>query len=603
MTTDPAPMARLSLDGLPGPAGSPDGEGLVVRVVTDVAGIDKEFHYLVPPAMAASVQVGTEVRVPLGGRRVGGWIVGFDPAGPDGVSLKPVAKVRGFGPDEGLVDLAGWAAWRWAGKRASFLKTASADHAVPRPPAARPGGGPRPPARPERTPLALPAGPGVHVLRLAPAADPTPLVAEAAQHGPTLVVVPTAARAAVLASRLRRAGGDVALLPDDWAEARAGRAAVVVGPRSAAWGPCPGLAGVVVLDAHDEGLTEEGAPTWGAVAVAVERARRAGVGLYALSPCPTLELLKAGELRVQHRGSELAGWATAEVVDRRGDDPRLGLWSERLTNLVRGAEPGARVACVLNRTGRVRLLACGSCGDLARCEVCAAALASPIPGSLHCPRCGHDRPAVCARCGSTRLKALRIGTGRAREELEALAGRPVGQIEASTGELPSADVLIGTEALLHRLDPSSGLAAVAFVDFDQELLAPRVRAGEEALSLLALASRLVRGRTGRVLMQTRIPDHPVVLAAVRADPGLAVEGQEDMRRALRLPPFAALALVHGDAAADWVARLEGVEVLGPDPAGRWMVKAPDVAALSDALAAVPRPASGTLRVAVEPARF
>jgi primosomal protein N' (replication factor Y) len=580
-------------------------EGLVVRVITDVAGIDKEFDYLVPPAIAAPVAVGTEVRLPLAGRRVGGWVTAFPESAPEGVRLRPVAKVRGYGPEPELVDLSGWAAWRWAGKRSWFLKTASAPHAVVRLPDSPAGSGPPPrrPARPDRVPLVLPTGPGVHVLRLAPAGDPTALVAAAAQLGPTLVVVPTAARAEVLAGRLRRAGGDVALLPDDWSMARAGRAVVVIGARSAAWGPCPGLAAAVILDAHDEGLTREGAPTWSAVGVVAERAGRRTAPVYAVTPCPTLELKALGQVSVEERGSELAGWARAEVIDRRGDDPRLGLWSERLVQLVREAHPAGRVACILNRTGRLRLLACSACGELARCEFCSAAVTSPAEGALRCPRCGRERPTVCAACGSTRLKGVRIGTARAREELEQLAGRPVGEVSSATRGRPDGDVLVGTEALLHRLDPRSGVTVVAFVDFDQELLAPRIRATDEALGLLALASRLVRGRAGRVVIQTRLPGHPVVRAAVHADPDRAGEGQDELRRALRLPPYAAVALVHGDAAREWVALLAGVEVLGPDPAGRWMVKAPDHRVLCDALAAVPRPAAGTLRVAVDPPRL
>lgn len=589
----------------------------VARVVTDVAGIDKEFDYLVPDHLAAGVAVGIEVRIPLGGRRVGGWIVGFSDAAPEGVTLRPIAKVRGVGPEPEVVDLAVWAAWRWAGKGAWFLKTASAGKAVP-PMAAggrapfgsdrldgvrATGRVPSRPARPDRMPVVLPDRPGVHIVRLAPATDPTAVVAGAAQRGPTLVVVPTASRAAILAGRLRRAGGAVALLPDDWAAARAGRAAVTIGTRSAAWGPCPGLAAAVVLDAHDEGLTSEGAPTWNALTVLAERARRQDVPLYAVSPCPTLDLLALGELHLGDRGAEVSGWAVTEVVDRRDDDPRLGLWSERLVTLVRAASLERKVACILNRTGRIRLLSCTACTELARCEICASAVTSPQPGLLHCPRCGHERPAVCAACGSTRLKARRVGTARAREELEALAGRAVAEVNATTTDLPASDVLIGTEALLNRLDPSSGVAAVAFVDFDQELLAPRVRSAEEAMSLLARASRLVRGRVGRVVIQTRVPEHPVVAAAVRADPALAEDGQADLRRALQLPPYGALALVHGEAAADWVASLAAVQVIGPDPSGRWMVKAADHAALCDALAAVPRPAAGTLRVAVDPARI
>ncbi len=574
---------------------------VVARVVTDVAGLDKEFDYVVPEAMRSSVTIGTEVRVPLHGRRVGGWVVAFPDRAPAGVALKPLAQVRGPGPDADLVDLAGWAAWRWAGKRSWFLKTASAGRGVVQPPA--PGRPACPPARPLRTPLPLPGRPGTPIQRLAPAGDPTPRVAEAAQAGPQLVGVPTAARAAVLAGRLRRAGGDVAVLPDDWSQARSGRAAVVVGAMSAAWGPCPGLAAAVVLDAHDEGLTAEGAPTWNALVVLAERARRAGVPLFAVSPCPTPELLAAGPLHLPERGQELAGWARTEVVDRRHDDPRLGLWSERLVHQIRSATATARVACILNRTGRIRLLNCAACGEVARCEACAAATVSPEVGRLHCPRCGLDRPSVCIRCGSTRLKALRIGTARARQELEQLVGVPVGEVTSATTGDPGHAVLIGTEALLRRLDPGSGLAAIAFVDFDQELLAPRIRAADEAISLLAMSSRLVRGRPGRLILQTRIPDHPVVRAATAADPSIALEGQDELRRNLQFPPYAAVAVVHGEAAPEWVGRLEQVQVLGPDERGRFMVKAPGPTELCTALARAPRPVTGTLRVAVEPGRL
>jgi primosomal protein N' (replication factor Y) len=565
----------------------------VATVVTDVAGIDKAFDYLVPAGSA--VGVGTIVRVDLHGRRVGGWVVAARQGGAGGRELRPLAKVRGVGPEPAIVELAAWAAWRWAAKRATFLAAASPAGAVTRLPAPSL----QPPAPPEQAAGWMKES-GVHVLRLPPAADATAVVAGAAQLGPTLVVVPSVARAGVLAARLRRAGGDVALLPGDWAKARAG-ASVVVGARAGAWGPCPGIAVVVVLDAHDELLAQEGAPTWGAVAVVIERARRAGVPAVLATPCPTPELLAEGRLHLVERGEELAGWAIVEVVDRRGDDPRLGLYSSRLVELVRAGGP---VACVLNRKGRLRLLACTACSELVRCARCSGAMSETARGRLDCGRCGESRPTVCSNCGSMRLKALRIGTARAREELETLAGRPVGEVTASTGDLPDADVLVGTEALLRRLTPARRLGAIAFVDFDQELLAPRVRAGDEALALLALASRLVRGRRGRVLLQTRMPDHPVVRAAAAADPAIAVDAESGLRESLRFPPFAAVAIVRGESArgyVDGLRALPGIEVLGPNE-DRWMVKAPDLPALSDALAAVPRP-SGTLRVAVDPARL
>jgi len=109
-----------------------------------------------------------------------------------------------------------------------------------------------------------------------------------------------------------------------------------------------------------------------------------------------------------------------------------------------------------------------------------------------------------------------------------------------------------------------------------------------------------------VLVQTRLPDHPVVRAALLADPEVVAAADLEVRRALALPPFTAVAVVSGAAAPAYVEGLQAlpgrpVEVLGPDR-DSWLVKAPDPSALADALAAVQRPA-GRLRVAVDPARL
>jgi primosomal protein N' (replication factor Y) len=567
-------------------------------VITDVSGIDKEFDYLVAARSTAAANVGAQVRVELHGRRVGGWIaaVGVDP--PDGLALRELAKIRGWGPEKDVVELAGWAAWRWASRRGAFLTAASPERAVSRLPAPRLG----PPAAPGpgwAEDFTSSLQPGTQVVQMAPAADPTPLVAAVAQRGPTLVVLPTASRAAVLAGRLARAGAGVALLPGEWDQARAG-CGVVIGTRGAAWGPCPGLAAAVVIDAHDEGLTQEGVPTWNAVAVVGERARRSGAPVLMVTPCPTPELLALGPEVVAEAGRRREGWAQLEVLDRRGDDPRLGFYSERLVNVLRSTR---RVVCVLNRKGRARLLACASCGELARCERCGSAVSQSADGGLECRRCGLVRPEVCTVCTSSVLRRLKVGVTRAREELELLAGRDVGEVTSSTVEMPGTDVLIGTEAVLHRLSPADRFEVVAFVDFDHELLAPRFRAPVEALSLLALASRIVGGRSGTVAVQTRQPDHPTIRSALLADPGILSDSEVPLRRSLRLPPYTAIALVSGEGAAEYMAAMaeRDVELLGPRD-GEWMLKASDATALADVLTAVRRPAA-RLRVAVEPARL
>jgi primosomal protein N' (replication factor Y) len=517
---------------------------------------------------------------------------------PDGVALKPIAKVTGWGPPAELIDAARWAAWRWAGPTAAFLATAS-------PPAAVLGLPDR--SRPGPVPATLDPDVGALfdrdrvVVRTPPAADRFDLVLAAAARGPALVVGPSVGDARLLGARLRRAGVTAAAYPRDWTLGAAG--ATVVGARAAAWAPVDGLGAVVVLDEHDEGLQEERAPTWHGRDVVVERARRAGVPCVLASPVPSLEALASAPLVVPSRNDERAGWPILEIVDRRGDDPgRPTLFSEPL---VRHLRSDARVVCVLNTPGRARLLACLVCGELARCERCQAAVAQGDDGRLHCPRCGADRPLVCGHCGASRMKALRPGVTRVGAELEALIGAPVVVATGATAgkPLPEGRVHVGTEAVLHQV---SAADVVAFLDVDHELLAPRYRAAEEAMALLARAARLVGGRAsgGRLLVQTRVPRHEVLDAVLHADPDRVVEVERTRRRQLAFPPFAALASVSGAGAEAFLeayGRPPHVDVLGPAD-GRWLLRAPDHRTLCDSLAGVPRPAA-RLRVEVDPRRL
>lgn len=618
-----------------------------VRVLPDVAALQKIFVYSVPESMEGQVRTGTQVRVRLHGRRVGGWVVEDDVVPDPAITLLPIDSIRGWGPPASVVELARWAGWRWAGPASALLGTASARRAVRSLNFSRPARSSAPVAgRPgfdrfEEVPAETLSG-GTVVFRLAPGSDSFRVVLAASRlMGGTsrgsglLVLAPERDRASEVAARLRRSGASVAVMPEEWPAARAGEC-IVVGTRSAALAPLPRLVGAVVLDAHDEAYHEERSPTWCAWQIVTERARRDGAPCVLVSACPTLDLLEAGPLVTTSRRLEREGWPTFEVVDRRADDPRTGLFSERLVGLVRSArdEPGRSVLCILNRTGRVRLLACASCLELARCETCHGALElveDEEGRRLRCRRCAEERPVVCAFCGNSRMRALRVGVSRAREELEALAGTAVSEVWGpSSVSRPQADavegdgrrgacghdcdsglrtsVVVGTEALLHRATKAD---AVAFLDFDAELLAPRMRASEEALALLARASRIVAGHTssgvqGTVLVQTRLPDHEVLRAATGADPGLLADAERPVREALGLPPFSALARVCGPVAGAYGAALreaahDDVVVSGPTE-GKWSIRAPTHVELCNLLDAVKRPA-GRLRVEVDPVRI
>ncbi len=108
------------------------------------------------------------------------------------------------------------------------------------------------------------------------------------------------------------------------------------------------------------------------------------------------------------------------------------------------------------------------------------------------------------------------------------------------------------------------------------------------------------------MVQTRVPDHPVVLAALQGSPDEVLAEEAAMRRTAGLPPFSALALVSGTQAGAYAASLREAVVATPVSlselaADRYLLRAPEVGALCDLLAGVPRPPGPGLRVEVDPA--
>jgi primosomal protein N' (replication factor Y) len=624
----------------------------VCRVVPDVVAVTRAFDYSVPRELAAQLPVGTIVRVALHGRRVRGWVVADDiESDVDTATLRPILAITSAGPPEPVVSLTQWAAHRYCGSQVALLRSASPPNQVaPDSLPSTPADAPVPEAwaaatsAPEHDARALAADvrdATVAALRWPPLLDRRLLVADLlAQDGSSVVVVADAARARSLVDWLRRAGARAVLVHSDlsaadrtraWATAAAGRV-VVVGGRVAALAPVPDLRCAIVVDDSDQALQEERTPTWHARELLAERARRAAARFVVVSAAPSVEAeVLAGAVHAPARTVEAAGWPRVEVVDRGDEPPGVGLFSERLTRALHDARAtGGPAVCVLNRRGRVRLLACATCRKLVRWDRDGAPVwdqRSDRPaaaGSVPAPR-----PDLCPHCGATRLRVLRSGVTRVRDELAALLpGTTVAEVDAATRaitDIDAAGVLVGTEAVLQRVEVRRRRPVlVAFLDFDQELLAPRSRAAEQALWLIVRAARLVAGhdrsRT-RVLLQTRMPDHDVVRAAVAGDPARVAAAERARRLALGFPPFGGLAEISGSAAAVDAAAAalttpadappgahRTVSVLGPDHHGetaRALVRGPDPHTVADALAVAipPARAVGRLHVEVDPTRI
>lgn len=573
----------------------------VVRVVVDVTGVDKPFDYLVPDELIDEVVVGCRVRVPLHRRTVSGWVTKL--MSPEEVDigterLLPIAKVVSRGPSAEVVALVEWAAVRWAARARAFFVAASPERIVAHLPSPRHTKQGELVVAPELLSLTKQGG---GLVRVGPASTAMDVVAAAMSMGPTIVIAPTLSRARRIAAECRRLGRSTALYPNDWAAAAAG-VDVVVGARSSVWASVPGLSAVVVLDEHDDTLQEERVPTWHARDVAIERATRLGVPCFLVSPVPTITARHwAGDRVID--SVEARAWPTVQVIDRNLDERwASSLVTSSLIELLR--DHSKRVVCVLNVKGRARSVACDSCRTVARCEACNAGMSQPDHGILRCPRCGDERPVVCLQCGSQRIRSIRVGISRLRDELELAAGRAVQEVKPSTDALDTnVGVFVGTEAVLHRIDRAD---AVVFLDIDAELLASRYRASEQALDVIAHGARLVAPTAtspgGVLVLQTCIADHEVLRGLVLGDLSQYEVAESGRRNRLRLPPFGALAEISGTGTQEAVQHLRQsllVEVAEAD--GRALVRSSTWESLSEALRDVPK---GKLRarIAVDPAR-
>jgi primosomal protein N' (replication factor Y) len=564
-----------------------------VRIITEVAAVDRPFDYLVTEK-TARVAVGDRVRVDFNGRSVRGWVTDRAAVSPD---LKPLVKWLGYGPPASLLELLAWASVRWYSPVSRFLASSSPKRLITELPSA-----------PESKALASAVLAGVNevepgVLEVAPTTDPLGLILAACEatrekEGSLLVLVPTESWAGRLRGRLEQRGCDVASGEDQWDRMRAGWP-VVVGARGTALAPVPKVRGAVIVDADDEAYRNAGAPTWDAVTMLRERCRRDAAPLWCTSSVPSPSLLNDGAYRSW--GDVTGGWPRVTIVDRRLSDPHDGVLAREALATARRALEGddpVAVVVVLQRLGDGRLFACAKCGELARCEVCGQA-EEESDGLLACRERHEPRANFCRTCGATNLKRVRIGVTTLARDVAAQLAQKVSEVTATTPlDAALERVVVGTEAVWQRV---RRCGVVIFVDFDQYLLAPRASARHRAITAVGKAGRLVGPRRegrGAVVLQTRRSDDPVVDALVRANFDEIIDQDVKTARVLELAPYGAEAEVSGEGAEAFVEGLREYRVtIRPSSTG-FIVRTHDLTTLTAALRAAPRPLA-KVRVAVQ----
>lgn len=537
--------------------------------------VDDGFAYTAPDELSG-IEVGSMVRVPLGGRRVKGYVT----AVRRGEADRPLRDLYGRSGelpvfDRDLLETARWVSTYYVAPLSVVLSRCAPPNLPRRVPSPTFG---LPPAssgalaawsegqidrrtRPRYLVTGDPAVPA-----FAPSIGPV-----VAAHRNVLVAAPTVGEAAVVATdlaaefgervRLATSQASAADRTKSWSLAATDGGVVIVGTREVAfWGA--GRIGLgILIEEGRRAYKAKQTPTYHVRDVLRRRSTVERFGLLFVGAVPTTDAVAAGVEITTGRGRV---WPLVEVADRSED--RGALVIDR-TRIAIGAvlRTGGSVFVLVNRRGYAAAFRCVRCGELRRCTKCGAGLEH----SGTCERCGTEHDG-CSNCGGVRFEPLGAGIGRVVDELRRSFSDAVGEVGS---ELP---VQVGTERDLVDLDPVD--LAVA-LDADGMLLAPHYRASEDALRTLArMALATTSGRGRKALVQTAQPEHPVMDALRAGRPMGFIEDELAERAATGFPPVGALLALETDApveSSDPALRAAGVgaTVLGPAPLGsghRWL---------------------------------
>ncbi|MFU8820646.1 MAG: primosomal protein N' [Gammaproteobacteria bacterium] len=394
-----------------------------------------------------------------------------------------------------------------------------------------------------------------------------------------------------------------------WEDARSGRAAVVIGTRSAVFVPLarPGL--IIVDEEHDPSLRQHEGLRYSGRDLAVMRASLAGLPVVLGSATPSLETLKhAREGRYGlARLPERPGRAThprVALVDLRRHPATEGVSGPLLRAMQAHLDAHGQVLLFLNRRGFAPALFCASCGWVAACRQCDARYTwHRRIARLRCHHCGDDIPVppACPDCGAD-LRPVGEGTERLED---ALARRfpdvNIARIDRdSTRRRGAVDqilddvrdgrtrILVGTQMMAKGHD-FPDVTLVGIINADQGLFGTDFRAGERlAQTLVQVSGRAGRAdRPGEVLVQTSYPEHPLLQRLLTGGYEAFAEAALEEREAAGWPPYTHLAMLRAEAVKPGLAlrflaacraalpASGGLVVLGPAPApmekrgGRW----------------------------------
>jgi primosomal protein N' (replication factor Y) len=380
---------------------------------------------------------------------------------------------------------------------------------------------------------------------------------------------------------------------------------IILGVRSSLFLPFQRLGLVIVDEEHENTYKQQDpAPRYHARNAAIVLASMCGAKTLLGTATPSVEswynATEGGkyalvELKERYKEIQLPEIIPVDIKELQRKKRMNGPFSPLLLQYVREAlEQKEQVILFQNRRGFAPMIECHTCGWVPKCKNCDVSLTYHKGlNQLTCHYCGYTQPVPrqCPACEGVDLRNRGFGTEKIEDDVKAIFPEArVARMDLDTTRTRTAyeriihdfqqgrtDILIGTQMVSKGLD-FDHVSVVGILNADTMMNYPDFRAYERAFQLMAqVAGRAGRkNKRGRVVLQTKSIDHPIIPQVMHNDFEGMVAGQLVERQLFRYPPYYRLVYVYlkhrneqllDVMAQTMAAKLRavfGARVLGPD---------------------------------------